>query len=41
MQKNCNVYLHYGDMTDIEALIRLIRENKPDEPKQEKKRLVL
>ena len=31
MHKNRNVYLHYGDMTDSEALIRLIREIKPDE----------
>ncbi|MBQ3800826.1 MAG: GDP-mannose 4,6-dehydratase [Treponema sp.] len=31
MHKDRNVYLHYGDMTDSESLIRLIRKIKPDE----------
>ena len=31
MHKNRKVYLHYGDMTDSEALIRLIRQIQPDE----------
>lgn len=31
MHKTRNVYLHYGDMTDSESLIRLIREIEPDE----------
>lgn len=31
MHKTRKVYLHYGDMTDSEALIRLIRQIQPDE----------
>jgi len=31
MHKNRKVYLHYGDLTDSESMIRLIREIKPDE----------
>ena len=31
MHKNRGVYLHYGDMTDSENLIRLIRQIEPDE----------
>jgi GDPmannose 4,6-dehydratase len=31
MHKNRKIYLHYGDLTDSESLIRLIREIKPTE----------
>lgn len=31
MHKNRRGYLHYGDLTDSESLIRLIREIKPTE----------
>lgn len=31
MHKQRNVYLHYGDLTDSESMIRIIREIKPDE----------
>ncbi len=31
MHKNRKVILHYGDMTDSESMIRIIREIKPDE----------
>lgn len=31
MHKNRNVYLHYGDLTDSESIIRLIREIEPTE----------
>ncbi|MDA8561858.1 GDP-mannose 4,6-dehydratase [Gammaproteobacteria bacterium] len=29
--KNCNLFLHYGDMTDSTSLIRIIQEVQPDE----------
>lgn len=31
MHKTRNIYLHYGDLTDSESMIRIIREIKPDE----------
>ena len=31
MHKNRKVILHYGDMTDSESMIRIIREIEPDE----------
>ena len=31
MHTQCNVKLHYGDLTDSESMIRIIREIKPDE----------
>lgn len=31
MHKNRKVILHYGDMTDSESMIRIIREVEPDE----------
>src|SRR5574344_3139661 len=31
MHKERKVYLHYGDLTDSESMIRLIREIQPDE----------
>ena len=31
MQKEQNLYLHYGDMTDSSSLIRIIQQVKPDE----------
>lgn len=31
MHKNRRVYLHYGDLTDSESMIRIIREIRPDE----------
>ncbi len=31
MHKKRNVYLHYGDLSDSESIIRLIREIEPDE----------
>ncbi len=30
-EENCNLFLHYGDMTDSSNLIRLINNIKPDE----------
>jgi GDPmannose 4,6-dehydratase len=30
-EKNCKLFLHYGDMTDSTNLIRLIKEIEPDE----------
>ncbi|MBR0030661.1 MAG: GDP-mannose 4,6-dehydratase, partial [Treponema sp.] len=31
MHKKRNVYLHYGDLTDSESMIRIIRGIEPDE----------